>query len=157
MNEEPVFVTPEGLTNMKAELKERTEVKRQEIAERLDAAIKMGDLKENADYHTAKEDQGFNEGRIQQLQDRILRAQIIEESSAKDRVRLGNTVTVAEVGFEDDEETYRIVGSTEADPVNGKISHKSPIGQALMGARPGQVVKAKTPNGLIEFKVVEIS
>lgn len=157
MNHTPNYVTQEGLQNLKEELKQRTEVRRVDIANRLEAAIKMGDLKENADYHAAKEDQAFNEGRIQQLQDAILNAVLIEENTASDRVRLGNTVTIAEVGFEDEEETYRIVGPQEADPGAGLISNVSPIARALLGARVGDVVTAATPGGDIDFKLLDIS
>jgi transcription elongation factor GreA len=151
------YVTEEGLANLQAELKERIDVRRVIIAERLHAAIKMGDLKENADYQVAKEDQAFNEGRIQQLQDDVLNAVIIQKSASNDRVLLGSTVTIAEVDFEDEEETYRIVGPQEADPANGYISNVSPIARALIGARVGDVVTAATPGGDIDFKVISIS
>ncbi|MCO5184695.1 MAG: transcription elongation factor GreA [Anaerolineae bacterium] len=157
MTNSPNYVTAEGLQNLKDELTERTEVRRVEIAERLHAAIKMGDLKENADYHAAKEDQAFNEGRIQRLEDAILNAVLIDENTPTDRVRLGSTVTIAEVDYEDEEETYRIVGPQEADPGAGLISNVSPIATALLGARVGDVVTAATPGGDIDFKVISIS
>lgn len=157
MTHSPNYVTAEGLQNLKDELAERTEVRRVEIAERLHAAIKMGDLKENADYHAAKEDQAFNEGRIQRLEDALLNAVLIDENTATDRVRLGSTVTIAEVDYEDEEETYRIVGPQEADPGAGLISNVSPIASALLGARVGDVVTAATPGGDIDFKVIIIS
>lgn len=152
-----VYVTPDGLAKMKAELKERKEVKRLEIAERLDVAIKMGDLKENADYHVAKEDQAFNEGRIKTLTDQILSAEIIKEPTRADVVSIGSTVLIAEEGFEDEEEEYKIVGATEADPTMGLISNESPIGRALLRARVGDVVSAETPGGTINFKILKIS
>jgi transcription elongation factor GreA len=157
MNETPNYVTAEGLASLKEEMAYRIDVRRVEIAGRLSVAIKMGDLKENADYHAAKEDQAFNEGKIQQLQNAILNAVLIEDSTAIDRVRLGSTVTIVEVEYEDEEETYRIVGPQEADPTNGYISNVSPIARALMGARKGDVVTAATPGGNIAFKVVSIS
>lgn len=156
MNEHVTYVTPEGLAALKEEFRERTEERRVEIADRLDKAIKMGDLKENADYHAAKEDQAFNEGRIQQLQDSIRSSVVIKESVDKSRVRLGVTVVIAEEGFEDEEEEYKIVGASEADPSKGFISNESPIGRALMGARVGQTVSANTPGGIMEFKIIEI-
>jgi transcription elongation factor GreA len=151
------YVTAEGLEKLKDELRERKEIKRVEIAERLDKAIKMGDLKENADYHVAKEDQAFNEGRIQQLNDAIFSAVVIEERKAGKTVRIGNTVTIAEEGYEDEEEEYRIVGAREADPVAGMISNESPIGKALIGAKLGEVVEANTPGGLMRFKILKVS
>ena len=107
MNDGAVYVTAEGLEEMKAEYQERVDVRRVIIAERLDDAIKMGDLKENADYHAAKEDQAFNEGRIKQLQSAIRSAVVIAETKDNSRVRLGSTVTIAEDGFEDEEEVYK--------------------------------------------------
>lgn len=152
-----VYVTQEGLQKLQDELTERTDVRRHEIADRLDKAIKMGDLKENADYHAAKEDQAFNEGRIQQLQEAIRSAEIISEADATGRVRIGNTVTIAEEGVEDEEEVYKIVGAQEADPALGMISNESPIGKALIGQEEGAVVSAKTPGGTMTFKILKIA
>lgn len=151
------YVTAEGLEKLKEELHERKEERRVEIADRLDKAIKMGDLKENADYHVAKEDQAFNEGRIQQLEDAILSAVVIKERKAGKTVRIGNTVTIAEEGYEDEEEEYRIVGAREADPSKGLISNESPIGKALIGAKIGSVVAANTPGGIMRFKILKVS
>lgn len=152
-----VYVTAEGLARMQEEWRERTEVKRIQIAERLHNAIRMGDLSENADYHTAKEDQAFNEGRVRELEDQLARAQLITPDGGSKMVRVGSKVTIIEVGFEDTQETYRIVGPLEANPTDGFISNESPIGKALLGARRGQTVKAQTPGGEMAFKVVEIS
>lgn len=154
---EPVYVTQEGLDKMKADLAERIDVRRPEIADRLHKAIAMGDLKENADYHVAKEDQAFNEGRVQELQNAILSAVLITQPLRSDVVRLGVTVVIAEEGYEDEEEEYQIVGAREADPINGRISNDSPIGRALMGSRVGAVVAANTPGGIMRFKVLKIS
>lgn len=155
---EIVYVTIEGLEKLKAEYKERTEVRRFEIADRLDKAIKMGDLKENADYHVAKEDQAFNEGKIKTLQNAISSAVIIEPPKAGNKeVRIGTTIIIAEQGFEDEEEEYKIVGAQEANPLEGLISNESPIGRALIGARVGNVVSAETPGGIMYFKVLKIS
>jgi transcription elongation factor GreA len=157
MSDDIVYLTAEGLAKLKEELQMRIEVKRPEIAERLHAAIKMGDLKENADYHVAKEDQAFNEGRINTLKNTISSSQLIRDSSSTSVVRLGSTVTIAEVGFEDEEETYRIVGAQEADPGNGYISNVSPIAKALIGHKKGETVTASTPGGAIDFKILDIS
>lgn len=156
MKNDTVYVTAAGLEQMKTELEERIEVKRPAIAERLEAAIKMGDLKENADYHAAKEDQAFNEGRIKELEYSLHRVKVIEHSGGSDVVRIGSTVTVAEVGYEDEEETYRIVGAHEADPSKGFISNESPVGSALLGAKAGAEVIVQTPRGALKFKVIHV-
>lgn len=147
------YLTPEGETKLKAELEELKGPKREELAARLRSAIQMGDLSENADYHKAKEDQGFLEGRIQEIE-AILRHAVIIEKSAGDMVSVGSHVTIQEGDF--DPETYHIVGPTEADPRKGRISHESPIGIALMNKKVGQVAEAETPGGKIKFKIVKI-
>ena len=155
--DEVVYVTEAGLVQLKEEFERRTEVLRLEIATRLDDAIKMGDLKENADYHAAKEDQAFNEGRINQLQEAIRNAEIIDEASgAAGIIRLGSTVTITEEGFDDEEEVYQIVGAREADPMKGMISNESPIGKALLGKKASDTISAKTPGGMMTFSVVKV-
>jgi transcription elongation factor GreA len=150
---QPTYLTPEGETRLRAELAELTGPRRQELAQRLRSAIQMGDLSENADYHKAKEDQAFLEGRIQELE-AILRMAVIIEKKQSDVVAVGCHVTVQEEGF--DPETYYLVGAKEADPPNGKISNESPIGKALMDHRVGDVVEAETPGGRIKFKILKI-
>ena len=152
-----VYMTKEGLEKVKEELDYLQTIKREEISEKLEKAIAQGDLKENADYHAAKEEQGFTEGRIKDLEDILRRVQIIKNPGPSSVVRVGSKVTVCEVGFEDEEETYYIVGAREADPANGRISNESPIGSALIGAKKGAIVHAQTPGGQIEFKVKLIS
>lgn len=154
-NGEQTYLTEQGAAELRAELDELLNVKRPELAMKLKDAIAMGDLSENADYHDAKEQQAFLEGRIQYLE-RILRsAKIIEEEDReKGVVAMGSEVTVQE---EDEEpETYRIVGPAEANPREGKISHESPLGQALMGKKVRSKVKVKTPDGEIVFRVLKI-
>jgi len=151
-----VYLTEDGLQNIKDELNYLKTVRREEISVKLQVAISQGDLKENADYHDAKDEQGFIEGRIRDLEDSLRRAQIIEDDGPSDVVRVGSKVTVSEEGF-DDEEVYSIVGAHEADPGNGLISNESPIGRALLGSRPGDVVSAETPGGEIRFQVQAIS
>src|SRR6185503_16965543 len=129
-----MYLTPEGAAKLKAELTELKGPRREELAQRLRSAIQMGDLSENADYHKAKEDQGFLEGRIQEIE-AVLRTAIIVEKTHSDVVMVGSTVTVQEESFEP--ETYYMVGAKEADPRNGKISNESPIGRALMDHRAG--------------------
>jgi len=152
-----VYMTEEGLEKIKEELQYLQTEKREEISEKLEKAIAQGDLKENADYHAAKEEQAFTEGRIRDLEDSLRRAKIIEDKGPSDIVRVGSTVTVCEVGYEDEEETYYIVGAHEADPGNGRISNESPIGSALIGAQKGAIVSAETPGGQIQLKVKKIS
>ena len=151
---EPTYLTTEGAVRMKAELEELTGPKRTELAARLRSAIQMGDLSENADYHKAKEDQGFLEGRIQELEYILGNAIIIEENNHKDVVAIGSHVTIQEEGFP--EETYHLVGGTEADPTKGKISHESPIGQALIEHKVGETVEAETPGGVTKLKILKI-
>ena len=148
-----MYLTPEGAARLRAELAELTGPRREELAQRLRAAIQMGDLSENADYHKAKEDQAFLEGRIQEIE-AVLRSAVIVEKTESDVVIVGSHVTVQEEGF--DPETYHLVGAKEADPRSGKISNESPIGSALMDHRVGDVVEADTPAGKIKFKILQI-
>lgn len=153
--EEYVYLTEEGLEKIKEELEYLKTVKREEVSDKLEAAIAQGDLKENADYHAAKEEQGFVEGRIQELEHALRNVKLIEDDTPTDKVRVGSTVTVVEEGF-DEPETYHIVGQHEADPSNGAISNASPIGKALLGAKVGQTVAARTPGGEIRFTIKSI-
>lgn len=147
------YLTPEGEARLKAELADLTGPRREELAQRLRSAIQMGDLSENADYHKAKEDQAFLEGRIQELE-AILRSAVIIEKKQSDVVDVGAHVTIQEEGF--DPETFYMVGAKEADPRNGKISNESPIGSALIGHKVGDVVEANTPGGKMKFKILKI-
>lgn len=150
---QPTYLTPEGETKLRAELAELTGPRREQLAQRLRSAIQMGDLSENADYHKAKEDQSFLEGRIQEIE-AVLRTAIIIEKTHSDVVTVGSHVTVREEGF--DPETYYLVGAKEADPRNGKISNESPIGRALIDHRVGDVIEAETPGGKLKFKILKI-
>ena len=151
---EPTYLTEEGSAKLKAELAELKGPRREELAQRLHAAIQMGDLSENADYHKAKEDQGFLEGRIQEIEFILRNAVIIEKNAGKDVVSVGNHVTIQEADFPP--ETYHVVGAREADPRNGRISNESPIGRALMDHKVGEVVEAETPGGKIKLKILKI-
>jgi transcription elongation factor GreA len=150
----PLYLTPEGKAKIEAELDILVNEKRPDLARRLRSAIQKGDLSENAEYIAAKEEQGFLEGKIQELQAILSRAEVVEDSGEEGVVSIGKKVVVAENGR--DPETYMLVGAKEADPRNGKISNESPIGKALMGKRQGEVAVAKTPAGEIEFKIIEI-
>jgi transcription elongation factor GreA len=150
---QPTYLTSEGEKKLQAELAELTGPRREELAQRLRSAIQMGDLSENADYHKAKEDQAFLEGRIQEIEF-LLRNVVIIEKTKGDVVTFGSTVTVQEE--DNDPETYYLVGAKEADPRNGRISNESPIGSALIDHKVGEVVEADTPGGKIKFKILKI-
>lgn len=149
------YLTPEGAQKLREELERLKGPERAAISQRLREAIQMGDLSENADYHKAKEDQGFLEGRIQEIE-RILQSAVIIETNhgAKDVVSIGVTVTLQEEG--EDPETYQIVGAKEADPKNGRISNESPLGKELLGKRVGDVVSIQSPGGELKFKIISI-
>jgi transcription elongation factor GreA len=152
---EEMYLTSEGAAKLRAELEELKGPKRNEMAKRLRSAIQMGDLSENADYHKAKEDQGFMEGRIQELEYLLNNAIIVEaDEVTRDSVQVGSCITVQE--GDGPEEQYLVVGAKEADPRSGKISHESPFGRALMGGRVGDVVTATTPGGEIKLKILKI-
>jgi len=147
------YLTPEGEIKLKAELAELKGPRREELAQRLRSAIQMGDLSENADYHKAKEDQSFLEGRIQEIEN-ILRTAVIIEKSQGDVVSVGSHVTIQEADF--DPETFYVVGAKEADPRHGRISNESPIGSALINHKVGDVVEADTPGGKIRLKILKV-
>jgi len=143
MTETP-YLTAEGAEKLRAELARLKGPGREEMAKRLRSAIQMGDLSENADYHKAKEDQGFMEGRILELEYLLNNAIIVEaQSGQRNVVEVGTTVTVQEEDL--DPEVFMLVGAKEADPRNGKISNESPIGRALIGHQVGERVTAQTP------------
>lgn len=151
----PSYLTKEGAEKLRAELEQLKGPAREELAKRLRSAIQQGDLSENADYASAKEDQGFLEGRIAELTEILGNVVIIEENAPrKDMVDVGSKVTIQEDN--DPVETYFIVGPQEADPAKGRISHNSPIGQALLGHREGETVNAATPAGVLKFKIIKI-
>jgi transcription elongation factor GreA len=153
--EDELYLTSEGAEKLRKELKELKGPKRDEIAARLKFAVSQGDLSENADYISTKEDQAFLEGRIQEL-DLILKdAIIVDREAQSDNVAVGSTVVVQ--NEKEVDETFHIVGEKEADPRNGKISHKSPIGKSLMGKGVGDVAVAETPGGKLEFKILKLS
>ena len=154
MNEQP-YLTAEGAVRLKAELAQLTGPEREELAKRLKSAIQEGDLSENADYHKAKEDQGFLEGKIQDLEYILQHAIIIEDHSGKyEKIELGAHFTIQEDDLPP--ETFSMVGAKETDPRNGRISNESPIGRAVIGRRVGDIVAVETPNGQINLKILSI-
>ncbi|OGT27344.1 MAG: hypothetical protein A2Z17_03385 [Gammaproteobacteria bacterium RBG_16_66_13] len=152
--DQPIYLTPEGATKVRAELEDLRGPIRQAMAKRLRHAVQQGDLSENADYISAKEAQAFLEGRIQELETILRYAIVVEKPTAPDVVDLGTTVVVAEAGGLP--ETYHLVGMKEADPRNGKISNESPFGRALMGKRVGDFAEAVTPGGTIRLQILEV-
>ena len=153
---ETIYLTAAKAAELTIELAELKGPKRDEMALRLRHAIQQGDLSENADYHKAKEDQSFLEGRIQELEYLLNNATIVESQPGQqfDKVDIGAQVTIQEEDFPP--ETYLMVGAKEADPRQGKISNDSPIGRVLMGAKAGDTVLAQTPNGSLKLKVIKI-
>ncbi|MBX3014411.1 MAG: transcription elongation factor GreA [Caldilineaceae bacterium] len=155
-NEQPVYLTEDGLQKIKEELEYLTTTRRREVAQMIAEAKAEGDISENAGYDEAKTAQGFLEGRIRELENILKRAQVIKEGeAAANVVIIGRTVIVREEGTDFDE-TYTIVGSLEADPLNGRISNESPIGKALIGKKVGAKVVANTPGGEITFKIIRV-
>ncbi|HLF88005.1 MAG TPA: transcription elongation factor GreA [Anaerolineales bacterium] len=148
------YLTAEGAEKLRNELTYLKGEKREDLSKRLRIAIQQGDLSENADYIATKEEQGFVEGRILELEQVLKDAVIIDENSRKDMVDIGTHVTIQEADYEP--ETYYLVGSNEANPREGRISHESPIGQALMGKKVNDEVVAKVPNGTIKLKILKI-
>ncbi len=156
-NEKQFPMTAAGKQKLEDELDFLKTIKRKEVVERIKIARDFGDLSENAEYDSAKEDQAFVEGRISTLESMVRNAVIINENeSNKDMVRLGTTVTFVEVP-DGDEESYTIVGSAEADPLEGRISNDSPIAKSMIGRTVGEIVKVLTPGGEMEIKIVSIT
>ncbi|HMD87580.1 MAG TPA: transcription elongation factor GreA [Anaerolineaceae bacterium] len=149
------YLTAEGAARLQSELAYLKGPSREQLAMRLHLAIQQGDLSENADYIAAKEEQGFLEGRILELEQVLRNAVIIDTLEHKvDEVTVGSHITIQEDDFP--EETYHLVGPKEADPPNGRISHESPIGKALLGHHVGEVVVADTPAGALRLKITKI-
>ena len=151
---QPSYLTGEGEVKLRVELEDLKGPRREELAQRLRSAIQMGDLSENADYHKAKEDQAFLEGRIQEIEFLLRNAVIIEKSANIDVVSIGDHVTIQEDGYPP--ETYHVVGAKEADPRNGRISNESPIGRAIMDKKAGDTVEVDAPAGKMKFKILKI-
>ncbi len=154
MNREPTYLTPEGKRRLEEELAHLSTVRRQELSDRLHAAVRQGDLAENADYIQAKEEQAFVEGRIRDIQAMLRNVALIEEQSGGE-VRIGSKVTVSEDGT-DEVETFMMVGAAEADPSQGRLSNVSPLGQALLGKKVGDKVTVQAPAGEMVFEIVAI-
>jgi transcription elongation factor GreA len=157
MAQEKVFpMTREGKEKLEQELEYLKTVKRKEVVERIKIARSFGDLSENSEYDSAKEEQAFVEGRVTTLENMIRNAKIIEGEADTSQVSLGRTVTFTELP-DGDEETYTIVGSAEADPFEGKISNDYQIAKSLLGHKVDDEVTVQTPGGEMLVKIVKIS
>ena len=153
MSDERVLMTQDDLSNVKAEVERLETVDRAEMAERIKAARELGDLKENAEYHDAKDAQAILETRIQRLRDQLRRAEIVEAESGSETVTFGSRVRLAEGGRELD---YTLVSAVDADAAQGRLSVESPVAKALLGARKGDTVEIRTPKGSRRLEVVSI-
>lgn len=150
------LLTQEGYDKLEEELENLKVVKRKEVAERIKVAISFGDLSENAEYDEAKKEQAQVEERILKLENMVRKAVIIDESKIDlNVVTIGSIVKVKDLEFDEDVE-YTIVGSTEADPYDGKISNESPVGKALLGRAIKEVVEVQVPDGVAKFEILEI-
>ena len=147
------YITKAGLEKLKEEFEQLKKVKMPEVIERSARAKELGDLSENAEYHDAKDEQGFIAGRIMELENLINKAEIIKSSNGGDVVGVGSTVKVR---CDDTSFTYSIVGSNEANPTEGRISNESPIGRAFLGAKRGEKIVVQIPRGKMECEVLEI-
>lgn len=157
MEEKEVILTQEGYNNMDKELNYLKTEKRAEIAERIKVALGFGDLSENSEYDEAKNAQAENEVKIAELEDKLRHAKIIDEKDIDtDTVQIGNTVKVLDIEFNEKIE-YTIVGSTEVNLAENKISNESPLGTALLGAKRNQTVEVQAPAGVMKYKILDIT
>lgn len=156
MPDKKIILTYHGLQDLEAEVQELKVNKRKEIAQKIKEAREQGDLSENAEYDAAKEEQAEVEARIITIEKLLKNVEVIDEDEVDiSYINIGCKVRLFDIEF-DEEIDYAIVGSTEADPLKGKISNESPVGEALIGLKVGQVAEVETPAGLLKFKVLEI-
>lgn len=152
-----IIVTHEGLTKLEQELEQLKTVKRKEVAEKIKVALSFGDLSENSEYDEAKNEQAMVEARINELEAMLKNVKVLDEDDVStDKVSIGSKVVVKDLEF-NEEEKYYLVGSTEADPMQGKISDESPIGAAIMGKSVGDIVEVDAPGGMFKLEIIEIS
>lgn len=150
------LLTAEGLKKLEEELAHYKSVRRIEVAQRIKTAIEYGDISENSEYDDAKNEQAFIEGHIIELENKINTAKIIDEKTRKNVVSVGSKVILLDEEF-NEELDYVIVGSSEADPFNNRISNESPVGSAILGKKKGATVEVNTPDGVATFKILAIS
>jgi transcription elongation factor GreA len=155
MQDDEIVLSPAKKQELEAELEQLQTVGRREIADRIKDARSLGDLSENFDYHDAKRQQGFLEGRINNLKQMLERARVVESAGGGDTVALGSRVTVRDEDGDDTE--YTIVGVMEADATQNRISNTSPMAKSLMGHRVGDTVDVQAPGGTIRFEIVSVA
>ena len=156
-NVKEVLMTAEGLKKLEDELEQLKVVRRKEVAEKIKQALAFGDLSENSEYDEAKNEQAQVEARIQQIEGTLKIAHVIDDSNiSTDAVSIGTKVKLLDVEFEDEEE-YSIVGSSEADPSQNRLSYESPVGKAVLGKKIGDIVEVDAPAGKIQFKILDIT
>lgn len=157
MAEKATHLTKEGLAKLEAELEDRKSRVRMEVAEKIKIAISYGDLSENSEYDEAKKEQAENEEQIAALEEKLKNVVLIDEDTIDlNKVSLGVKIILQDLS-DNTEDTYYLVGSSEANPMEGKISNESPVGNAIMGRAKGDVVDVMTPGGLLQYKIVDIS
>ncbi len=153
MDTKKIYLTKDGLADLKKEYEELTKVKRPEVVTRVSDARNQGDLSENAEYVAAREELSFIDGRIDELEELLKQVSLIQEDKASSAVELGSEVTLKISGKE---EVYRVVGEWEADPAEKKISHESPLGKALLGKKKGESIEVEAPAGKIHYTIVSV-
>ena len=155
MPEKKTMLTQDGYNKLVEKLDYMKSVRRMEVSERLKAAIALGDISENSEYDDAKNEQGRLESEISELEAKLRNSEIIQAATSTGKVMIGSTVTIRDVEL-DEIQTYMIVGSTEADPDNNKISDESPLGAAILDKRAGTIVQVHAPAGVIEFEILDV-
>jgi transcription elongation factor GreA len=156
MKDKEVVLTQEGLQKLEQEYETLKTVRRREVADRIKQAIEFGDISENSEYEDAKNEQAFIEGRILTLEKMLRNAKVIENiEEGLNQVHLGSTVILKDIEY-DDQLEYTIVGSAEANPMKNRISHESPVGQAVIGHKKGDVFEVQVPAGTIKYKIMSI-
>ena len=157
MDNKQVKLTEDGLKQLEEELEYLKTKKRKEVSEKIKVALGFGDLSENSEYDEAKNEQAQVEARIVSVENMLKNARVIDESERDtSKVELGATVTIHDIEFDEDI-TYKIVGSTEADPDEGRLSDESPLGKSLMGKAEGEMIDVDAPAGVIQYKILKIS
>lgn len=155
-NGKEILMTAEGLKKLEEELEDLKVVRRKEVSEKIKQALAFGDLSENSEYDEAKNEQAQVEARIAQIESMLKVARVVEDDAgAADSVGIGKKVKIFDIEFEEEEE-YVIVGPTESDPANNKLSYESPVGKALMGKKVGEEISVEAPGGIVKFKILEI-
>jgi transcription elongation factor GreA len=157
MPNKQIILTDEGLKNLEAEIEMLKTIRRKEVSEKIKTALSFGDLSENSEYDEAKNEQAMVEARISQIESILKNVKIVDEDELTNEIiNVGSKVVIKDLEFNEDL-SYRIVGSTEANPLKNRISDESPVGKSLLGAKIGDIVEAETPGGILKFKILEIS